>query len=149
MPVGEIGDCQKLLIVIGVTFAVAIPATSYLFLLRVCAVFSRDRVLSWGFRILWVVVLGASLTAPFAITGVHIGNTMYCMDMLVQPYISSGIIASTINDTIVFLAISWRLLDNPAVRNSFGDRLRAFMGRQTALPFLSKGLLHSGQSYYM
>ena len=73
-----------------------------------------------------------------------------CLDPELNPFLMATIIISLINDTLVFLAITWRLLRNSYVevphtlRSGFrivilGDYLPAF----------SKVLLKEGQAYYL
>jgi len=56
--------------------------------------------------------------------------------------------ASAIFDTLIFLAISWRLASTSMIGSSWSDRLRSFVGGEGLLG-LSKVLLRGGQSYYI
>ncbi len=109
--VGAVGNCQALQVAIGCCFAVAIPATSLLFFFRVRAIFNANTWMVAFFAFLWLAVLGGSWTVPFAIQGGHIGPTDHCINTGVKPFSSAGIIISTVNDTVIFIAISWRLLE--------------------------------------
>ena len=134
------------LIVIG--YSLAIPASSFLFLLRVRAVFGSERLVQFMFSFLWLGVLGSALTLPFALHGAHIGPTEYCLDANVKAFGSAGMVASTIYDTLVFLAISWKLSTDSMTGSTFGNKVKLFFGGR-ALPTLSRGLLQSGQVYYL
>jgi hypothetical protein len=58
-------------------------------------------------------------------------------------------VASAIFDTLVFLAISWRLISTSIIGSaSWRDRLKSFVKGEGLLD-LSKLLLRSGQFYYM
>jgi len=88
------------------------------------------------------------MTVPFAITGAHIGPTNHCINTGVKPFSSVGIIISTVNDTLVFLFISFRLLQTTSYQSSLSGRARSFFGGD-GLPAFSKMLLQSGQEYYL
>ena len=104
--------------------------------------------MQWIFSSLWLGVLGSALTLPFALHGAHIGPTKFCIDGNVKSYGSSGMVASTVFDTVVFLAISWKLSIDQMSGTIFRDKVKHFFGGR-ALPTLSKGLLQSGQLYYL
>ena len=81
----------------------------------------------------------------------NIGSTEYCTDGQVRSFVQIAAIIPVINETLVFLAISWRLYSNSYVRPSptiirnglqvliFGDYL----------PRFSKAILQDGQAYYL
>ncbi|KAG6913860.1 hypothetical protein DXG01_003806 [Tephrocybe rancida] len=99
------------------------------------------------FGVLWLSVLGTSLTVAPAANAVHIGPTNYCSATKFRQYASSAPITFAINDTFVFVAISWRLLFN-------ATRERAELGLKSMvfgeyLPAFSRALLQDGQVYYL
>lgn len=141
-------SCETFTIVIVTGYSIAIPASSFLFLLRVRAVFGTEPVIQWLFSFLWLGVLGSALTLPFALHGAHIGPTNYCIDSGVRSFGSAGMVASTIYDSLVFLAISWKLSSNAMQGLTFREKANIFLGGK-ALPALSRGLLQSGQIYYL
>jgi hypothetical protein len=142
--VAPVGNCQTLQYALGSLFAIAVPANSLLFFFRIRAVFDRQRWVVWCFGILWLCVLGGSLTIPFAIFGIHIGPTQYCVNSLVKSYASTGVVVSTVNDTLVFLAISWSILS----RQRTESRAKSFFKGGSNLPVVSHALLSGGQLYY-
>lgn len=146
--IGAVGNCQSLQVAIGCCFAVAIPATSLLFFFRVRAIFNANNWIVAFFAFLWLAVLGGSWTVPFAIQGGHIGPTDHCINTGVKPFSSAGIIISTVNDTVIFIAISWRLLETTTYDDSFRGRIKSFF-RGKGLPAFSRSLLQSGQEYYL
>ncbi|KAL5481016.1 hypothetical protein ACEPAI_9957 [Sanghuangporus weigelae] len=142
--VGSVGNCQALLIALGVCFAIAVPATSLLFVFRIRAVFHRHKYVVWLFFFLWLAVLGGCITVPFAINGAHIGPTSNCINVGVKPFSSVGIVISAVNDLLVLVAISIKLAHN----SNGGGRMENFWSGG-ALPQLSKAVLQSGQQYYL
>lgn len=63
-------------------------------------------------RSLW---LGTVTGSAFTLMASHIGPTDHCINTGVKPLGSMGNIILTINDTLVFFAISWRLLSFSAI----------------------------------
>jgi hypothetical protein len=87
-------------------YHLAVSSTALLFFFRVRAIFNNNKYISYGFFILWLAVLGGSLTAVLSLSGVHIGTTKYCTFSNFRPYRSSGNITLAIFDTCVFVAIT-------------------------------------------
>jgi hypothetical protein len=124
-----------------------VPATSLLFFFRVKAVFNSDKYIVALFGFLWLATLAGSLTVPFAISGTHIGPTSHCINTGVKPFSSAGVIVATVNDTLIFIFISLRLLQS-SYQESFQQRAKSFFSGQ-GLPALSRSLIQSGQEYYL
>ncbi|KAG7085549.1 hypothetical protein E1B28_003106 [Marasmius oreades] len=146
--IGAVGDCQKLQVAIGSCFAVAGPMTSLLFFLRVKAIFNHSLFISVFFGIIWLATLAGSITVPFAITGSHIGPTDHCINTGVKAFSSTGVISSTVNDTLVFVFISYRLLADIETDMTLRERFALFI-QGKGLPALTRAVLQSGQQYYM
>lgn len=146
--VGAVGNCQKLLKMISVCFSFASTSTSYLFYLRISAVFSRDQRIVWTFGLLLLGQLICTISGPFLLSGVHIGPTSRCIETSTNSYGSSGIIASIAYDTLVFICISWRLVNNTFSDGGIREKLRKVVSG-SSLPTLSKVLLKGGQLYYV
>ncbi|KAJ8518268.1 hypothetical protein ONZ45_g4624 [Pleurotus djamor] len=146
--IGAVGDCQKLQVAIGSCFAAAVPLTSLLFFFRVRAIFNGNPPVVALFSILWLATVAGSITVPFAINGTHIGPTDHCINSGVKPFSSAGIIISTVNDTLVFIFISWRLLETTTFDETWKGRIRSFF-QGKGLPAFSQSLLQSGQEYYL
>ncbi|TDL22010.1 hypothetical protein BD410DRAFT_789098 [Rickenella mellea] len=146
-PISAVKSCQTLLVAVGACSAVAIPATSFLFFLRVRAIFNASPWVVRFFAVIWIATLGGSVTVPFAIQGGHIGPTQHCIDTAVKSFSSAGIIILTCNDTMVFLAISWRMLTT-ARDDSLNGKMKSFFSGE-GLPHISRILMQGGQLYYM
>lgn len=100
------------------------------------------------FSVLWLAVLGASLTVIWTLHGIHIGNTKYCTYDRFQPYGSSSNIAIAAFDTCVFASVSWRLLANAPPASGQGSASGfGLFGRY--LPQFSRAILQDGQQYYL
>lgn len=146
--VASVPNCQALQISLGICMALSQSTTAMLFLLRVLAVWHGNKIASGVFIFLWVTVAIASATVPFGIQGIHIGPTQQCINSQVADYIESTLIMGLINDSAIVAAISYRILRNCAIEDSFGFRVRTFMGGGS-IPQLSRALLKGGQHYYL
>ncbi|KAF8166320.1 hypothetical protein K438DRAFT_1616985 [Mycena galopus ATCC 62051] len=129
---------------VGVTIAVAVPANSFLFFLRARALYDQNPFFVAFLAISWVGVAVSSAIVPAGINGGNIGPTNYCTTVSTKPFIASVTIAPLLNDTIIFVAISWRLYRNSHVHRS----VRTFVTGES-LPHFSKALLQDGQLYYL
>ena len=63
-------------------------------------------------------------------------------------YIAIPILLTAVNDTLVFLAISYRMVSIAIVKNTWRARTKSFFTGD-GLYYLSKALLQSGQVYYL
>lgn len=100
------------------------------------------------FFILWLTVIGASVTVPAGIKGAHIGPTRQCINTSVPDSVQAAVIVPMVNDSAVFIAISYRILSYSTIEESFSKRMRTFFGGG-AIPRLSRALLQGGQIYYL
>ncbi|KAF7336022.1 hypothetical protein MSAN_02315900 [Mycena sanguinolenta] len=146
--VTPVGNCNALVLGFSISAVLTQTSTAMLFFLRVTAVWYPNKIAYAVFSILWIAVLGASLTSPLEIRGAHIGPTMYCIDTVIRGSAEAAAIMPLINDTAIFLAINYRILAHTLVADSHLARLRAFFGGK-GLSTLSQALLQSGQHFYL
>jgi len=143
----KIWDVRLLFVDNHIFFVIGGPATSLLFFLRVRAVYNRSRIITAFFGILWLGITGTSILITIGTTDSHIPYTRRCIEGLAPIYTTVPIILTAVNDTLVFLAISYRMVFSAMVRSTWRARARSFfMGE--GLHQLSKALLQSGQVYY-
>lgn len=121
-------------------------ATGFLFFIRLKAIYNRNRAVIAAFFVLW---LGLAVGGIFIVVGVKggpSGATQYCQDVSVKHFVFYGEVAPLVFDTLVFLAISWRLSRVASI-----DEKRRFesMFLGTNLPAFTKSLLQDGQIYYL
>jgi len=140
--------CMKFLMVGHWTYPLAVAGTALLFFLRVRAVFNRNKFVVAFFAFMWIAVLAGNLTTAWGVVGAKIGSTNYCTIIHVEPYVAFASVITLVNDTLVFLAITWNLMGHAYVNNSIrtGFRILAF---GEYMPALSKALLQDGQAYYL
>jgi hypothetical protein len=147
--VAQIPDCQRLLITITVCYFLAVPSASLLFYLRVRAVFHDNRLVKGLFGLLWVAVLGGVITVPFAVKGVHIGPTQYCINSEVTSLGSITVVITTFNDTLVFFAIWYKLARSNNLMNETWRELASSFFKGNGFGSISKALYQGGQVFYL
>ena len=140
-------DCQKLETTIGWLGTCAVPFNCLLFFFRVRAIFHNSLRITIIFGVLWLSTLGCTMTAAFGLKASHIGTTMNCIDIEVKSYTSSGLVAAAVNDTAVFIAISYRLV-SISFADSLSGRLQSFF-RGKHMGHISRVILQTGQLYYL
>jgi len=145
--VGNNPSCQTEQLINGISNTLSTAFTAMLFLFRVLAVFNRHKVAMVIFPTLWLIVVGCTITVPLGIGGEHIGPTQGCINTRVATYTAAAGLSSFINDSIVFLAITYRIISFTLVEANGTARLRAFFSRKS-LPLVSRTLILGGQLYY-
>lgn len=132
----------------SILFSLCVPSTSLLFFFRIRAVFDRNPWILAFFSGLWLAVVATCVLATVGVDSTHVGSTKYCIEGEIKSYVKITTIIPVVNDTLVFLAITWRLYRHsyarPTLRNSlqvliFGDYL----------PRFSRAMLLNGQAYYL
>lgn len=163
--VAPVAHCQVLEYVICSFYAISLPATSALFFFRVKAVYSDSKIVTLFFGALWFLVALLSILLMLAVksseyihvlgwisdklhipTG-HIPFTTRCHESIVKEYVSVPTIITAVYDTLVFLAISWRVISYTVEGYTWQARSRSFF-KGTGLHSVSKALLRAGQLYY-
>ena len=145
--VAPVGNCQTLETAIGWFGTFAVPLNCLLFLFRTRAVFHHSVRVQAFFGFLWLATFGCAMTAAFGLKAGHIGTTRNCIDVEVKSYTSSGLVAAAVNDTMVFVAISYRLV-SISFTESLSDRFQSFF-RGKHMGHISRVLLQTGQLYYL
>ncbi|KAF7334213.1 hypothetical protein MSAN_02382600 [Mycena sanguinolenta] len=148
LQVASVKNCNALERSVDICLVFSQTSTAMLFFIRVTAVWHPNKIAYAVFSILWLAVLGTSITAPLGIRGAHIGPTMQCTTTAVPANIEVSVIFLLINDTVIFLAINYRILAHTIAADSPMARLRAFFGGN-GLSTLTQALLASGQHFYL
>ena len=133
-------------------YCAVIVFTSLLFFLRTRAVYIRDPWVVTFFAGLWLVVLGGSLAFVVQVDSERmdpaLNSSATCLNPGANPFIAATTTISLINDTLVFLAITWRLFRISHVPHTLRSGFRIVMFGDY-LPVFSKALLKDGQAYYL
>ena len=142
--------CVLLLRLVVLFVSAALTLTSLLFFFRVRAVFERSNWVVAFFATSWLAILGGCLAfIIYIFENPMTGNTQaVCVHENITPYVAATTITPLINDTLIFLAISWRLLLNSYCSYTIRSGIRPFI-LGDHLPVLSKALFRDGQAYYL
>ncbi|KAF9440965.1 hypothetical protein P691DRAFT_800662 [Macrolepiota fuliginosa MF-IS2] len=134
-----VGNCDLIYIISGCFCILSISSSSFLFLRRVQAVYADNRWVQWFFFILWLVYCGLEFTVPI--------GTRHCIDSETSHYVLAGAFSPIIFDTLVFLAISFKVGSSHTTQDTRVTRDTLVSGK--ALPRLSRAVLQGGQQYYL
>jgi hypothetical protein len=133
-------------IAMGLTCLLAMGCTSFLFLRRLQAVYFQHRIIHWLFFGLWLSVTGMTVTVVTGVRADHIAGTGYCIMYEIKSYTAVSEFLPAVFDTLVFFAISWKLISEHSFGSGCTDWKKFFTGN---LPRMSRALLRGGQQYYM
>ncbi|KAJ6560299.1 hypothetical protein B0H19DRAFT_113276 [Mycena capillaripes] len=142
--------CMGLSRMTNISCALTLPANCSLFFLRARAIFNRNRVLIILFSFLWVTVAGTAILValPGVLTPGNVGPTSYCTNLAAKPWTGIFTLPPLVHDTVIFLAISWRMFRSSYIDRGFNGNLRAFATGE-GLPAFSRSILQDGQMYYL
>ncbi|KAJ7773960.1 hypothetical protein B0H16DRAFT_115264 [Mycena metata] len=145
--------CNAAFIAFNSFYPITVSSSAFLFFFRVRAIYNNSRVVTIIFGVLWLAVLATSITVPVSGRGGSAGDPPQCFSLARHgAHGGSSGITITIHDTIVYFAISYRLISlfgpTQDTQQTRGDQLKElFTG--TSLPAFSKSLFTDGQMYYM
>ncbi|KAH9476102.1 hypothetical protein JR316_0011672 [Psilocybe cubensis] len=149
--------CSQYVLAVHILMAGSIGTTSLLFLIRVRAIYEASPRVTAFFALSWLAVLGCFI---FTLQGLEAypesnpsGTLVYCATGRISPYIALDFVMPLVHDTLVFLAISWRLATNTLYNNANRDSIikqgvRAMVFGHY-MPAFSRALLQDGQIYYL
>ncbi|KAF9442417.1 hypothetical protein P691DRAFT_765241 [Macrolepiota fuliginosa MF-IS2] len=148
MQTHSIANCHAAQIAVEMFCLPSMACASFLFLRRLEAVYaeSRTRIVQWVFRILWFAISVNTITAVVGVRAEHIEGTSYCVIYKVKGYAAVNQFLPAVFDTLVFLAISYKIISSRSALDSKINWRTIVTGK--ALPRLSRALLHGGQQYY-
>lgn len=101
------------------------------------------------FSFMWLAVVAGSVTSTQGVTLVPLGTTNYCTNGSMDEYVIASGIIPLVNDTLVFIAITWRLVRGSRRESTRtgGSTWSFIFGKH--LPAFSRSLLQDGQVYYL
>lgn len=138
-------NCLAAELATNILYAIGFSSSSFLFFLRIRAIFSRNNRIQSLFFLLWLGVVGGA-SVPLIKTSTYFDPTgdHYASEKL--KYICPSTIA--VNDTLVFIAISWQL-----IMNSYEDPKKKWGMKNIVLGSyllrFQRGLFRDGQIYYL
>ena len=143
--------CVALTRLVVFFYCAVLSFSSLLFFVRTRAVFNTTPWVVAFFAGSWLGVLGGCIAFfihTFKMNPAPTNSNAVCLNPGIAPYVAATTITPLINDTLVFLAISWRLscysYDPYTLERGF-----RFLIFGDYLPVFSKVLLQDGQAYYL
>jgi hypothetical protein len=112
------------------------------------AVYCKNRIVTIIFGFLLLAVTGVYLMVPIGIRATHIPGTERCIELPEKTYYAAPGLVNAGYDTLVFIAISFRILSFSLAGENLSSRARSFF-RGDGLTHLSQSLLKGGQLYYL
>ncbi|KZP33909.1 hypothetical protein FIBSPDRAFT_720346, partial [Athelia psychrophila] len=147
-----ISQCQVLWHILSATSTIGGAATSFLFFLRVRAVYEKSIPVTIAFGIFWLAIpvvcslWNNSTQASVNMYPKHMGSAQ-CTLSGVGPFPSICLWLKAAYDTSVFAAISWRIVSYTAAdRVPKSQRWRLIRG--VGMPRIYRDLLRGGQQFY-
>ena len=108
--------------------------------------------MTYFFYAMWLGVVGSSATPVISAFTVaphfNIGPTKYCIGTLVPKYVGASAIVPLSNDTLLFLALAWRLQQFTFGESQEERNLKAVVTGKH-LTRLSKAIFENGQAYFL
>ncbi|KZP23837.1 hypothetical protein FIBSPDRAFT_447434 [Athelia psychrophila] len=146
------GSCFPIGLWTCIFYGVSAPATALLFYFRVTAVYFNNKPVIAFFTMGWLAVVGCFGYDAYlgVLRFAHPPGSSSC-GVVVPPngkIDSSSYVSIAAYDTMVYLAISWRLSSHQAIDSHWTARFASFFSG-TGLYRLSKTLLRDGQIYYL
>ncbi|KZP10227.1 hypothetical protein FIBSPDRAFT_963309 [Athelia psychrophila] len=141
------GHCAPLVALLVTCAATRTITTSFLFLLRIRAVYLHSRCITTLFGIMWLITVTLSIVTDASIRAGPLTDTQYCINFQIQHPTYPSISTFTF-DTFAFIAISYRLATDAATEQSWRARLQSVVTGK-GLFSISRALMISGVLYYL
>lgn len=134
---------------LGVAFLWIISSASsaFLFLRRAHAIFHQRRFCRYFYSCLYVVNVGISSVVPFGNKAVPLGQTGWCANSKVAPYVSAAIFSRLLFDSCIFLGISYEVATAQRL-SGVGVTWRTIVTGKSSSRLI-RSLLRGGQQYYL
>ena len=105
----EIDHCKLSEVMLCICFIFSRGSIALLMYFRVCAVYDMNRIIVLFFGFTWLSVVAGTATPFVALEGTYIGLTKYCITLIKHDYVIAILVFGLVNDTLIFLAIMYKL----------------------------------------
>jgi len=105
----QIDHCKLSEMILQTCFVFSRASIALLMYFRVCAVYDMNRIIVLFFGFTWLGVVVGAATPFVALEGTYIGPTKYCITLIKHDYVIAISVFGFINDTLIFLAIMYKL----------------------------------------
>jgi hypothetical protein len=114
---------------------------------RVCAVYGMNRNVVLFFGITWLGGIAGAATSFAGLKGTYIGPTKYCTTMIKHDYIISVSVIALVNETLILLAIMYKL-GMADIRRSSTSQVSSAWKPTGGLQTFTRVFLQDSQIYY-
>ncbi|KAF7969572.1 hypothetical protein HWV62_26871 [Athelia sp. TMB] len=143
----QLHSCTPISALLGTVFVLSVASTSMMFLLRVRAVYLNSTRITTLFALMWLGTVTLTVVTDLNMRADHQLGSRICIDEDLARYAAFPVYATFFGDTMVFVAITYRLMADAATGDDWHSRLLS-MVQGRGLRRLSRSLLQSGQLYY-
>ncbi|KZP29520.1 hypothetical protein FIBSPDRAFT_946784 [Athelia psychrophila] len=144
-----VSDCHLLGQILAALVVLTLNINNLLFFSRVRAVYGNSLCVTFFFGFCFTAFFVTCTFVPPTLNATHIGPTGYCILGEVKPWLASlAMFFNAVNDTLVFLAISYRIASASIAGGGRCSALRCFF-RGDGAPRVIKELLQNGQLCYL
>ncbi|KIJ45856.1 hypothetical protein M422DRAFT_95821, partial [Sphaerobolus stellatus SS14] len=140
-------NCMALEHAITSCWVLATASTGFLFLRRVQALYLNNRIVSYFFIFLYITNAGVSIVTPIGSRVTPLADTGYCINGGIAHYVSATVFMTLAYDTMVFLAISYKVATEHGKPGRPVNLKSLITGE--AFPRFSRAILQGGQQYYL
>jgi hypothetical protein len=139
-------NCRSVLEAAAAMLVLTGITTTYLFLIRVKAIFHDSPRIFGAFFVLWVALNATNMLVPFSITGVRIPESRNCIVEDLHPRAAAAGFLHMLNHALIFVFVSWKLL---AMQRAGGQSGAKFDIKGRGMSQVSRVLWSGGQLYFL
>ncbi|KAF8810049.1 hypothetical protein BYT27DRAFT_7281969 [Phlegmacium glaucopus] len=141
--------CAAYQLGIGLCWVVATASFSFLFLRRAQAVFYHRKFWRYFYSCLFLVNVGVSVVVPIGNRAGPLGQTGWCINTMIAPYVSAAVLSRLLFDSCVFLGISYELATRESIDGASVTWRTFVTGKVPTRTRLARALVRGGQQYYL
>ena len=146
-PANPEAHCSAQELGVAICWMVSTASSSFLFLRRAHAVFYQRRLFRYFYSCLYVANIGISFVVPIGSRAGPLGQTGWCINTKVAPYVTAAVFSRLVFDSCIFLGISYELATTQASPDAPVTWRTIVIGK--ASPRLAQAVLRGGQQYYL
>ena len=143
----QIDHCNLMEMISCTCFVFSRASIALLMYFRVCAVYNMNRIVVLFFGFIWLGVVASAATTFGSLEGIYIGPTKYCTMMVKHDYLISASFICLVNDTLIFLAIMYKL-GMANIRRSPTSQISTAWKPTGRLQSFTRVFLQDSQIYY-
>ena len=144
----QIDHCKLSEVLLQTCFLFSRASIALLMYFRVCAVYNMNKSVVLFFGFTWLGVVASAATPLAGLEGIYIGPTKYCTTMVKHAYIITISIIGLANDTLILLAIMYKL-GMADIRRSPTSQISTAWKPTGRLQSFTRVFLQDSQIYYL